>query len=100
MLTDGTLMRLGKHDFQTLLNEPLLQWVNYDKAKEIVAGGGRQVAGCPAAQRISELSRIEDAVNIPLYFIRLKLNAIAKDTPYVVCCRHRTAQLRRRLHPE
>jgi CRP-like cAMP-binding protein len=31
MLTDGTLMRLGKQDFQTLLNEPLLQWVSYDQ---------------------------------------------------------------------
>jgi CRP-like cAMP-binding protein/rhodanese-related sulfurtransferase len=84
MLTDGTLMRLGKQDFQTLLNEPLLQWVNYDKAKEIVAGGGKWLD----VRLPSEFQnfRIDDAVNIPLYFIRLKLNAIAKDTPYVVCC--------------
>jgi rhodanese-related sulfurtransferase len=30
--------------------------------------------------------RIDDAVNIPLYFIRLKLNALDKKTHYVVCC--------------
>jgi rhodanese-related sulfurtransferase len=30
--------------------------------------------------------RIDDAVNIPLYFIRLKLNALDKQTHYVVCC--------------
>jgi len=41
MATDGTLMRLGKADFQTLLNEPLLQWVDYDEAREIVAKGGK-----------------------------------------------------------
>jgi CRP-like cAMP-binding protein/rhodanese-related sulfurtransferase len=84
MLTDGTLMRLGKQDFQTLLNEPLLQWVNYDKAKEIVAGGGKWLD----VRLPSEFQnfRIDDALNIPLYFIRLKLNALDKHTPYVVCC--------------
>jgi rhodanese-related sulfurtransferase len=30
--------------------------------------------------------RIDDAVNIPLYFIRLKLNALDRNIPYVVCC--------------
>ena len=29
MLSEGTLMRLGKQDFTTLLNEPMLQWVDY-----------------------------------------------------------------------
>ena len=84
MITDGTLMRLGKHDFQTLLNEPLLQWVSYDKAKEIVARGGKWLD----VRLPSEFQnfRIDDAVNIPLYFIRLKINALDKNTPYVVCC--------------
>ncbi|HEY4773059.1 MAG TPA: cyclic nucleotide-binding domain-containing protein, partial [Steroidobacteraceae bacterium] len=84
MLTDGTLMRLGKQDFQTLLNEPLLQWVSYDQAKQVVAGGGKWLD----VRLPSEFQnlRIDDALNIPLYFIRLKLNALAKDIPYVVCC--------------
>jgi rhodanese-related sulfurtransferase len=29
---------------------------------------------------------VEGAINIPLYFIRLKLNAIDKAVSYVVCC--------------
>src|ERR1700680_1360863 len=41
MSTDGTLMRLGKSDFQTLLNEPLLQWVDQQKARKMWPGGGR-----------------------------------------------------------
>ena len=84
MATDGTLMRLGKADFQTLLNEPLLQWVDYDGAREIVAKGGKWLD----VRLPSEFQnfRIDDAVNIPLYFIRLKLNALDKKTPYVVCC--------------
>jgi CRP-like cAMP-binding protein len=84
MATDGTLMRLGKQDFQTLLNEPLLQWVTQDQAKEIVAKGGKWLD----VRLPSEFQnfRIDGAVNIPLYFIRLKLNALDKDTPYIVCC--------------
>jgi CRP-like cAMP-binding protein/rhodanese-related sulfurtransferase len=84
MSTDGTLMRLGKADFQTLLNEPLLQWVDYDKAKEIVANGGKWLD----VRLPSEFQnfRIDGAVNIPLYFIRLKLNALDKNIQYVVCC--------------
>jgi CRP-like cAMP-binding protein len=84
MSTEGTLMRLGKNDFQTLLNEPLLQWVDQDKAKEIVAKGGKWLD----VRLPSEFQnfRIDGAVNIPLYFIRLKLNALDKNAQYVVCC--------------
>jgi CRP-like cAMP-binding protein len=84
MSTDGVLMRLGKNDFQTLLNEPLLQWVEHDAAREIVANGGKWLD----VRLPSEFQnfRIDDAVNIPLYFIRLKLNALDKNTQYVVCC--------------
>jgi len=84
MATDGTLMRLGKSDFQTLLNEPLLQWMDYDAARQMVAKGGKWLD----VRLPSEFQnfRIDEAVNIPLYFIRLKLNALDKKIPYVVCC--------------
>jgi CRP-like cAMP-binding protein/rhodanese-related sulfurtransferase len=84
MATDGTLMRLGKADFQTLLNEPLLQWVDYESARAIIANGGKWLD----VRLPSEFQniRIDDAVNIPLYFIRLKLNALDKNLQYVVCC--------------
>jgi CRP-like cAMP-binding protein len=84
MATDGTLMRLAKSDFQTLLNEPLLRWVSPAAAREIIANGGKWLD----VRLPSEFQnfRIDDAVNIPLYFIRLKLNALDKATPYVVCC--------------
>ena len=84
MLTEGSLMRLGKQDFQTLLNEPLLQWIEYDEAKKVIARGGKWLD----VRLPSEFQnfRIDDAVNIPLYFIRLKLNALDRSVPYVVCC--------------
>lgn len=84
MLTDGSLMRLGKDDFQTLMNEPLLQWVEFDQASDIVAGGGKWLD----VRLPSEFENFhqEDAINIPLYFIRLKLKTLDPGTPYVVCC--------------
>src|SRR6056297_5463 len=84
MLTDGSVMRLGKDDFNTLLNEPMLEWVDYTEAQDIVAKGGQWLD----VRLPSEFDNYhqEGAVNIPLYFIRLKLGTLDKDKRYVVCC--------------
>jgi CRP-like cAMP-binding protein len=84
MLTDGVLMRLNKQDFRQLLNDPMLQWVNADQAREIIARGGKWLD----VRLPSEYQnlRIEDAINLPLYFIRLKLSALDPSIPYVVYC--------------
>jgi CRP-like cAMP-binding protein len=84
MLTEGTLMRLGKQDFTTLLNEPMLQWVDYEQAKQIVARGGKWLDVRLPSEYQNQ--HIEEAINIPLYFIRLKLNVLDKAVSYVVCC--------------
>jgi CRP-like cAMP-binding protein len=84
MLTDGVLMRLNKQDFRELMNEPLLQWVSNDQAGEIIAKGGRWLdVRLPSEHQ--NLS-IDGALNIPLYFIRLKLSALDRNIPYVVYC--------------
>lgn len=84
MATDGSLMRLGQEDFNTLMNEPMLQWVNLDQASKIVANGGQWLD----VRLPSEFESFhqEGAINIPLYFIRLKLNTLDPSKPYVVCC--------------
>src|SRR5260370_10462185 len=50
----------------------------------MVAAGGKGVDGRLHSE--FQKCRIEGSVNIPLYFIRLKLNALDKNTQYVVCC--------------
>ncbi len=84
MSTDGALMRLGKHDFTTLLNEPMVAWVDQEDARRIVAAGGKWLD----VRLPSEFENYHEAgaINIPLYFIRLKLNALDTKTTYVVCC--------------
>lgn len=84
MLTDGTLMRLGKEDFRTLLNEPMLQWVDMDQAKSMVAKGARWLDVRLPSE--FENFHMEGALNLPLYFIRLKLKSLEKNAHYIVCC--------------
>jgi CRP-like cAMP-binding protein len=84
MLTDGVLMRLNKQDFRALMNEPLLQWVSNDQAREIIAKGGRWLdVRLPSEHQNLQ---IDGSLNIPLYFIRLKLSALDRNIPYVVYC--------------
>lgn len=84
METDGSLMRLGKEDFHTLLNEPMLDWVDKTEAEKIIANGGRWLDVRLPSE--FEAYHEEGAVNVPLYFIRLKLKTLDPATPYVVCC--------------
>jgi CRP-like cAMP-binding protein len=84
MESDGALMRLGKEDFHTLLNEPMLDWVEKPRADEIVAEGGQWLDVRLPSE--FEAFHQEGAVNIPLYFIRLKLKTLNPDVTYVVCC--------------
>lgn len=84
MTTDGVLMRLGKDDFNTLLNEPMLHWVSYEAAKGMIAAGGRWLDVRLPSE--FEHCHFEHAINVPLYFVRLKLKTLDPSVPYVVCC--------------
>lgn len=84
MVTDGSVVRLGKDDFHTLLNEPMLHWVDQPEAEQIVRGGGKWLDVRLPSE--FENFHIEGAINIPLYFIRLKLRTLDKSVPYVIVC--------------
>jgi len=84
MSTDGAVMRLGKDDFRNLLNEPMLDWVSVSEAEEIVKNGGLWLDVRLPSE--FENNHKEGAINIPLYFIRLKMNALDQDKKYVLCC--------------
>jgi len=84
MLTDGVLMRLNKQDFRSLMNEPLVQWVTYPQAREIVAEGGRWLdVRLPSEHK--NLA-IEGSINVPLYFIRMKISTLDRSIKYVLYC--------------
>ena len=84
MATDGAVMRLGKEDFRKLLNEPMLDWVDMAGAEKVINEGGAWLD----VRLPSEFQNFSKpgAINMPLYFIRLKLSTLDKNIPYVVCC--------------
>ena len=84
MITDGAVMRLGKEDFKRLLNEPMLDWVSISEAEEIIRNGGDWLDVRLPSE--FENQHYDGAINIPLYFIRLKLNMLDPKKKYVVCC--------------
>lgn len=84
MQSDGAVMRLGKDDFKKLLNEPMLDWVSGPQAEEIIRTGGQWLDVRLPSE--FENQHLDGAINIPLYFIRLKISTLDKSRKYVVCC--------------
>ena len=84
MLTDGILMRLGRDDFETLLNEPLLVLLDHDDADEAAAQGGTWLdVRVPSEFAASSKA---GAINLPLYLLRHKLDVLDRQTPYIIYC--------------
>jgi len=84
MLSEGHLMRLNKEDFNSLLNEPLLNWVDYTGAKKVIADGGLWLdVRLPAEHKVKH---IKGSINIPLIFLRMKANSLDNAKKYVIYC--------------
>ena len=84
MLTDGHLMRLNKDDFNSLLNEPLLNWVDYAEGKKLVGNGAVWFdVRLPAEHKAKH---IKGSINIPLIFLRMKANSLDSNKKYVIYC--------------
>ena len=77
-------MRLNKEDFNSLLNEPLLNWVDFGEAKELVANGALWLdVRLPTEYKAKH---IKGSINIPLIFLRMKANSLDSEIPYVIYC--------------
>ena len=84
MLTDGTLMQLGRDDFQALLNEPMVVSLEHDDADAAVSQGGKWLdVRIPSEFKAFAKA---NAMNLPLYMLRHKLDALDRKTPYIVYC--------------
>ena len=84
MQTDGILMQLGRDDFQSLMNEPMIVSLEHEDADEAVTHGGKWLdVRIPNEFKASSKA---NAMNLPLYLLRHKLNDLDRKTPYVVYC--------------
>lgn len=84
MITDGVLMRLGRDDFQALLKEPMLIFLDHHEASEAAAHGAKWLdVRVPSEFKANGK---EGAINLPLYLLRHKLDVLDRKTPYIVYC--------------
>jgi CRP-like cAMP-binding protein len=84
MKTDGKLVRLAKEQFHSLLEEPLLKWVDLPQTKLYIQEGA-----IPIDVRTEDEfanSGINNTTNIPLYLLRLKMQNLDKNSRYVLFC--------------
>jgi len=84
MLTEGMLSRLSKTDFLELLNEPLLNWVDYNEGEKLVNEGAQWLDVRLPAEH--QANAINGGTHIPLIFLRMKIDSLDNNTQYVVYC--------------
>ncbi len=90
-LEAGELMRLSAADFDKLLGEPLVRWIDLDYAQEMLQAG----AGIIDVRTTGEFARgaIKGAINLPLSLLRRCADELDKKRPWIIYCQtgNRTA---------
>ncbi len=84
MVTDGTLMRLSKEDFNELLKEPMLSWLGFEEAAARVKAGAKWLDVRLESEH--QNNGLEGSLNIPLFMLRMKADTLDRKTPYIVYC--------------
>lgn len=87
-MTDGTLMRLSRADFEDLLKKPLLTYVTVDEASALVKTGSKILDVRPKNQ--FRQGTLKGAINIPVYDLRDKLGTLEEGSRYIICCHNGT----------
>jgi CRP-like cAMP-binding protein len=85
MLTDGALMRLSKEEFNNLLQTPLMKTVSFEEAKEKLTKGGAKMLDVRLPAEYQKWN-IKGSINIPLQFLRKKIDTLDPSAEYVVVC--------------
>lgn len=84
MVTDGSLMRLSKKDFNDLLRAPLVHEADFDGASKLVAKGARWLdVRLPGEY---ENQAIKGSINMPLSALREQCGELDSGIAYIVCC--------------
>lgn len=85
MLTEGTLMRLGKKDFNELLREPMIHQVTMKEAQEMIESGEAVWLDVRLNEEY-KANKLKGSINIPLFMIRLKIDALDPKYKYIIYC--------------
>lgn len=84
-MNDGIVMKLAKDDFDQLLKEPLIAYVDKNGARELVSQGGKILDVRSAAEY--KQGALKGSINIPVPELRAALKKLDTHIIYIVCCR-------------
>jgi len=84
MLSDGLLLRLAKNDFLELVRAPMVQWLTFGEAQQMV----KQGAGLLDVRTESEYRQgaIKGAQSLPLYKLRELADRLDTAKKYIIYC--------------
>jgi CRP-like cAMP-binding protein len=85
METDGSLMRLSKEDFNSLLKEPMLSWVTNSEAENMVASGETLWLDVRLDSEHKN-NGITGSINVPLFMLRMKAESLDPSKKYILYC--------------
>lgn len=85
MLTDGSVLRLSKNDFDQLLKEPLISWVSVVEARELVNQGALWLDVRHAHEY--HYYRLPNALNLPLHELRQRMAELDRSVSYICYCK-------------
>ncbi len=85
MLSNGTLSRLSKENFLELLNEPMINKIDYTAANLKVNNGEAEWLDVRLPTEY-ESAHIKGAAHIPLIFLRMKIKELDEMKNYILYC--------------
>ena len=85
MITDGTLMKLGKDTFVELVKKPTLQSLTFDESDALVNEGSAKWLDVRFPNEHGE-SSIAGSLNIPLNSLRLESDKLESSMIYILYC--------------
>ena len=84
MVTDGTLMRLKKDDFVSLIKDPALEFIALQQAQDLVSQGAVWLD--VRFPKEYEHDALDESINLPINMLRIGAAKLDPNKHYIVYC--------------
>lgn len=87
MIDDGSLMRLGQEDFEDLLQNPVLHYIEAEELQRLMKDAGVKIELLDVRLPLEfKQENVPGSRNLPLHAIRQNIARLPHDTIYVLTC--------------
>jgi len=84
-LTDCHIRHMPKADFEEIIQQPLTETVDFLEAADLVSRNKARWVDVRLPTEYSQ-NHLDNSINLPLLFLRLKADKLDRNYHYVVCC--------------